>query len=60
MVWLGGLHVPESYIAALVQTVCRARGWPLDKAALSSTVGCATPVATGHAEVSDRKLPDKV
>lgn len=34
MVWLGGLHVPESYIAALVQAACRARGWPLDKAAL--------------------------
>ncbi len=34
VVWLGGLHVPESYIAALVQAACRARGWPLDKAAL--------------------------
>ena len=38
VVWLGGLHVPESFIAALVQAACRARGWPLDKAALSTTV----------------------
>ena len=38
VVWLGGLHVPESFIAALVQAACRARGWPLDKSALFTTV----------------------
>jgi len=43
VVWLGGLHAPEAFIAALVQAACRARGWPLDRAALFTTVrarGC--------------------
>jgi dynein heavy chain len=31
VMWLSGLHIPETYIAALVQTACRDRGWPLDK-----------------------------
>ena len=43
VVWLGGLHAPEAFIAALVQAACRARGWPLDLAALFTTArarGC--------------------
>ncbi|RYH19549.1 hypothetical protein EON65_25935, partial [archaeon] len=29
---------PESYLTALVQTTCRARGWPLDKSTLYTVV----------------------
>ena len=29
-VWISGLHSPETFIAALVQTSCRKKGWPLD------------------------------
>ena len=38
VMWLAGLHVPETYLAALVQTACRAKGWPLDKSTLYTTV----------------------
>lgn len=38
VMWLSGLHIPESYITALVQTACRKRGWPLDKSALFTRV----------------------
>lgn len=31
VIWLSGLHVPESYLTALVQTTCRAKTWALDK-----------------------------
>ena len=36
--WLSGLHIPESYITALVQSTCRKNGWPLDKSTLYTTV----------------------
>lgn len=36
--WLSGLHMPETYLAALVQTACRAKGWPLDKSSLYTKV----------------------
>jgi dynein heavy chain, axonemal len=36
--WLAGLHIPETYIAALVQTACREKGWPLDKSTLYTKV----------------------
>lgn len=36
--WLSGLHIPESYLSALVQTTCRKRGWPLDKSTLYTVV----------------------
>ena len=38
VVWLGGLHCPETYIAALVQSACRARNWPLDASAMYTEV----------------------
>lgn len=38
VVWLSGLHIPESYLTALVQTTCRLRGWPLDKSTLYTVV----------------------
>lgn len=36
--WLPGLHIPETYIAALVQAACRDKGWPLDKSTLYTKV----------------------
>ena len=36
--WLSGLHIPESYLTALVQATCRAKGWALDRSTLYSTV----------------------
>jgi len=31
VMWISGLHIPGSYLTALVQTTCRRRKWPLDK-----------------------------
>jgi dynein heavy chain len=36
--WLSGLHIPETYIAALVQAACREKGWPLDRSTLYTKV----------------------
>jgi len=38
IMWLSGLHIPESYLTALVQTTCRAKGWALDKSTLYTVV----------------------
>ncbi|KAJ3091389.1 Dynein heavy chain 10, axonemal [Quaeritorhiza haematococci] len=38
VMWLSGLHVPEAYITALVQTTCRKNGWPLDRSTLYTQV----------------------
>lgn len=38
VMWLSGLHIPESYLTALVQTTCRAKGWALDKSTLFTEV----------------------
>ena len=38
VVWLSGLHVPESYITALVQSCCRKNEWPLDRSTLYTVV----------------------
>ena len=38
VMWMAGLHVPESYLTALVQTACRANGWPLDRSTLYTVV----------------------
>ncbi len=37
-IWLSGLHIPESYLTALVQTTCRSKGWALDKSTLYTVV----------------------
>merc|ERR1711988_506475 len=34
VIWLSGLHIPESYLTALVQATCRKNGWPLDRSTL--------------------------
>ncbi|GAB0196984.1 dynein axonemal heavy chain 10 [Grus japonensis] len=36
--WLSGLHVPESYLTALVQATCRKNKWPLDHSTLYTEV----------------------
>ena len=38
VMWLSGLHVPEAYISALVQTTCRKNMWPLDRSTLYTQV----------------------
>lgn len=38
MMWISGLHIPESYLTALVQATCRENGWPLDKSTLYTSV----------------------
>lgn len=38
VIWLSGLHIPESYLTALVQTTCRAKQWALDKSTLYTVV----------------------
>jgi len=38
VIWLSGLHIPGSYLTALLQTTCRARVWPLDKSTLYTVV----------------------
>lgn len=38
VMWLSGLHIPETYIAALIQTACRQKGWPLDRSTLYTKV----------------------
>jgi len=32
--WLSGMHIPETYLAALVQQCCRSKGWALDRSTL--------------------------
>jgi len=38
VMWLSGLQIPETYMAALVQSACREKGWPLDKSTLYTTI----------------------
>jgi dynein heavy chain len=45
VMWLSGLHIPESYLTALVQTTCRQKKWPLDKSTLYTVV---TKYTTGE------------
>jgi dynein heavy chain len=51
VMWLSGLHIPESYLTALVQECCRARAWALDKSALYTVV-------LGSFSVPDKKKPE--
>lgn len=38
VIWISGLHIPESYLTALIQVACRKNNWPLDKSTLFTTV----------------------
>ncbi|KAK2587900.1 hypothetical protein KPH14_003996 [Odynerus spinipes] len=44
VMWLSGLHVPETYLAALVQMTCRRNNWPLDHSLIYTTVTKFTKV----------------
>ena len=41
--WLSGLHIPESYLTALVQATCRKNVWPLDRSTLYTSVTKVIP-----------------
>lgn len=38
VLWISGLHIPETYLAALVQIACRLHNWPLDRSTLYTNV----------------------
>ncbi|KAL1513082.1 hypothetical protein ABEB36_002553 [Hypothenemus hampei] len=38
VLWMAGLHIPETYLAALVQIACRLHNWPLDRSTLYTYV----------------------
>ena len=38
VMWLSGLQIPETYLAALVQSACRSKGWALDRSTLYTQV----------------------
>ena len=38
VMWLSGLHIPDSYLTALVQMTCRRKGWALDRSTLHTRV----------------------
>lgn len=52
--WLSGLHIPQTYLAALVQTACRINQWPLDHSLIYTNV-------TGFLKPDDvTNTPDQV
>ncbi|KAG7199558.1 hypothetical protein KM043_014169 [Ampulex compressa] len=38
VLWLSGLHIPETYLAALVQMACRKNNWSLDRSVTYTAV----------------------
>ncbi|OMJ92498.1 hypothetical protein SteCoe_4738 [Stentor coeruleus] len=38
VMWLSGLHIPESFLTAIVQQTCRDNGWALDRSTLYTKV----------------------
>ena len=38
VMWLSGLHIPESYLIAVIQVCCRKKKWPLDKVKLRTRI----------------------
>lgn len=38
VIWLSGLHYPECFLSALLQTTCRKEGWALDETILYTVV----------------------
>ncbi|KAL5105240.1 Dynein heavy chain 10 axonemal [Taenia crassiceps] len=46
VMWLSGLHLPQSYLTALVQKACRKNGWALDKCTMSTSVTDILPPDT--------------
>lgn len=52
VMWLSGLHIPESFLSGLVQTTCRRKKWPLDKSTLYTKV----TALLDESEVAERPL----
>jgi len=50
VMWLSGLSIPETFLAAVVQTTCRRKRWPLDKSTLYSKVTSFV----NHEDVAER------
>merc|ERR1712054_688067 len=48
--WMSGLHIPETYLAALVQQCCRSKGWALDR----STLFTKTTKMKSESEVKEK------
>lgn len=38
VIWLSGLHIPESYLTGLIQATCRQKQWALDKSTMYTNV----------------------
>ena len=38
VMWLSGMHVPSSYLKAIIQITTRKKGWPLDKTDIYTVV----------------------
>jgi dynein heavy chain len=54
VVWLSGLHMPNSFLMALVQIACRKNGWPIDHSTFYTTV-------TKYMDIDDvEERPDQV
>jgi dynein heavy chain len=57
VMWLSGLHIPESYLTAMVQTTCRAKNWPLDKSTLYTVVTkYVDPASVSTANLCQRRI----
>ncbi|UYV65975.1 DNAH10 [Cordylochernes scorpioides] len=50
VMWLAGLHIPSTYITALVQIACRSQGWALDQ----STFYTEATNVTNAAELTEK------
>jgi dynein heavy chain len=55
VMWMAGMTIPESFLTALVQQVCRANQWPLDKVDMFTRVSefiepneVTAPLVGGH------------
>ncbi|ESN96268.1 hypothetical protein HELRODRAFT_67881 [Helobdella robusta] len=56
VMWLSGLHVPESYITALIQMTCRKNGWPLSKSTLFTKVMSEPIIGDALDSISQGKM----
>jgi len=50
VMWLSGMHIPETYLAALVQQCCRTKHWALDR----STLFTKTTTVVDEKEIKEK------
>jgi dynein heavy chain len=53
VIWLSGLHIPESYLTALVQMTCRRQHWALDRSTLFTVTTRYTQVSQVPGKLED-------